>query len=93
MKSLKLNDHMVDNDTNFCDAISVDAESLESAGDFNPKHRGYIIRIFKDTSDSRFYLWATQNYKDFLEFIKKLCVCDEDVMKPDGIIYYGPPVQ
>ena len=28
-----------------------------------------------------------------MEFIKKLCACDEDVMQPDEIISYGSLVQ
>ena len=55
-KSLKLKYHPVENVTYCCDTILVDAERLESAGVFKPKHLGYIIRIFEDTSDSRFRL-------------------------------------
>ena len=28
-----------------------------------------------------------------MEFIKKICVCDEDVLQPDDIINYGYLVQ
>ena len=35
----------------------------------------YIIHIFEDNSDYRFHLWEIQKYKEFMEFIKKLCVC------------------
>ena len=38
-------------------------EHLESDGGFNTEHLGYIIRIFEDTSGSRFHLWETQKYK------------------------------
>ena len=43
---------------------------LESAGALKPEHLGYIIRIFEDTSDSRFRLWDIQKYKEVMEFIK-----------------------
>ena len=71
----------------------VNVESLESAGAFNPEHLGYIIHIFEDTSDSRFHIWATQKYKGVIDFVKKLLLCDEDVMKTDNIITYGFLVQ
>ena len=80
MKSLKLKSYPGENVTDCCAAILVDADRLESAGSFNPEHLGYITRIFKDTSDSRFCLWAIQKYKEVTEFIKKLCVCDMDVL-------------
>ena len=91
-KSLKLKDNPGDNVAD-CDAILVDAKRLESDGTFKPDHLGYIIRILEDTYDSIFRLWATQKYKEVMEFIKKLFVCGEDVMKLDDIIKYGPLVQ
>ena len=93
MKSLKLKDHPGENVKDFCNAILVDDERLESAGSFKPNHLNYIIHIFEDTSDSRFHLWATNKYKEVMEIIKKICVCDEDVMLPDNIITYGSLVQ
>ena len=63
----------------------VDAECLESAGAFKPEHLGYITRIFEDTSDSRFRLWAIQKYKEVTEFIKKLRVCDMDVLSQEDL--------
>ena len=80
MKSLKLKSYPGENVTDFCAAILVDAERLESAGALKPEHLGYIIRIFEDTSDSRFRLWAIQRYKQVTEFIKKLRVCDMDFL-------------
>ena len=74
MKSLKLKIYPGENVADFCAEILVDAERLESAGDFNPEHLGYITRIFEDTSDSRFRLWAIQKHKEVTEFIKKLLV-------------------
>ena len=64
-------------------------ERLDSDRVFNPEHLGCIIQIFKNNSDSRFRLWATHKYKEVMEFIKKLCVFDEDVMQPDDIINYS----
>ena len=64
-------------------------ESLESAGAFKPEHIGYIIHIFEDTSDSTFHIWATQKYKESMEFIKKPLLCDKDVIHTNDITTYG----
>ena len=93
MKSLKLKSYPGENVTDCCAAILVDAERLESAGAFNPEHLGYIIRIFEDTSDSRFRLWAIQKYKEVTEFIRKLRVCDMDVLSQEDLITYESLVQ
>ena len=93
MKSLKLRDHPGGDVTYCCNAILVDSERLKRDGSFKTKHLGYIIHIFEDNSDSRFYLWETQKYKEVMDFIKKLCVCDEYVMQPDDIITYGSLLQ
>ena len=71
----------------------VDAERLESAGAFKPDHLGYIIRIFEDTSDFRFRLWYIQKYKEVTEFIKKLRVCDMDVISQEDLITYESLLQ
>ena len=63
IKSLKLKIYSGENVTDCCAAILVDAERLESAGAFKPEHLGYITRIFEDTSDSRFRLWAIQKHR------------------------------
>ena len=88
IKSLKLKSYPGENVTDCCAEILVYAERLESAGDFNPEHLGYINRIFEDTSDSRFRLWPIQKYKEVTEFIKKLHVCDMDVISQEDIITY-----
>ena len=67
----------------------VNVERLESSGAFKPEQLGYIIRIFEDTSDSRFHIWATQKYKEVMEFVKKPLLCNKDVMQTDDIITYG----
>ena len=54
---------------------------------------GYITRIFEDTSDSIFWLWAIQKYKEVMEFIKKLRVCDMDVLSQEDIITYESLLQ
>ena len=64
----------------------VDSERLESADALKLDHLGYITRIFEDTSDSRSRLWSIQNYKEVTEFIKKLCVCDMDVISQEDLI-------
>ena len=58
-KNLKPKDHPVRDVADFYDAILVYVKNLESAGAFKPEHHGYSIRIFEDTSDSRFHIWAT----------------------------------
>ena len=88
-KNLKLKDHPGRNATDCYDAILVNVKSLESARAFKPNHLGYIISIFENTSDSRFHLWETQEYKEVMEFGKKILLCDEDVMQTDDIITYG----
>ena len=80
MKSIKLKSYPGTNDTDCCAEILVDAERLESAWAFKPEQLGYIIRIFEDTSDSRFRLWAIHKYKEVMDIIKKLCVCDIDII-------------
>ena len=76
MNSIKLKNNPGRDVVDCCDAILVNMERLESYGAFNPDHLGYIISIFEDTSDSRFHLWSTQNYKEVMEFVKKLLLCD-----------------
>ena len=88
MKSLKLKSYPGENNSDCCAEILVDSERLESAGDFRPEHLGYITRIFEDTSESRFRLWAIQKYKEVTEFIKKLCVWDMDVLSQEDLITY-----
>ena len=71
----------------------VDAERLESAGDFKPEHIGYTTHIFEDTYDSRFRLRAIHKYKEVTEFIKKLRVCDMDVIPQEDLTTYESLVQ
>ena len=89
MKNLKLKDHPGRDAADCYDAILVNVESLESAGAFKPEHLGYIIRIFENTSNSIFQIWATQKYKEVMEFVKKPLLCDKDVMHTNNIITYG----
>ena len=93
MKSLKLKSYPGENVTDCCAAILVGAERLESAGALKPEHLGYTVRIFEDTSDSRFRLWDIQKYKQVTEFIKKLSVCDMDVLSQEDLITYESLVQ
>ena len=71
----------------------VDAEHLESAGAFKPEHLGYITRIFENTSDSGIRMWDIQKYKEVMGFIKKLRVCDMDVLSKEDLITYESTVQ
>ena len=71
----------------------MDAERLDSDGEFKTENLEYITRIFEDTSDSRFRLWDIQKYKKVTEFIKKLCVCDMDVISKEDLITYESLVQ
>ena len=71
----------------------VDAELLESDGNFKPEHLGYITRIFEDNPDFRFRLWDIQKNMEVTEYIKKLCVCDMDVITKEELITYEYLVQ
>ena len=93
MKSIKLKIYPGENTTDCCAKILVDAERLESAGAFKPENLGYITRIFEDTSESIFCLWDIKNYKEVTEFIKKLRVCDVDVIPQEELITYESLVQ
>ena len=93
IKSLKLKSYPGENVTDCCAEILVYAERLESAGVFKPEHLRYITHIFEDTSDSRFRLCAIQKYKEVTEFIKKLRVCDMDVLSQEDLITYESLVQ
>ena len=93
MQSFKLKSYLGETVTDCCAAILVDAERLESAGSFKPEHLGYITHIFEDTSESRFFLWDIKKYKEVMEFIKKLRVCDMDVISQEDIITYESLVQ
>ena len=78
MNILKLKIYPGNNVTDFCAAILVDDERLESSGGFNPDQLGCITHIFEDNSDSRFRLWGIHKYKEVTEFTRKLFVCDMD---------------
>ena len=93
MKGLKLKTYPGDNVTDCCAAILVDDERLESAGVLNPEHLGYISCIFEYTSDSRFRLWDIQKYKEVVEFIKKIRVCEMDAISQEDTITYESLVQ
>ena len=69
INNIKLKDHTGRDAADCYDAILVNVESLESAGSFKPEHLGYIIHIFENTSNFRFHLWATQKYKEVMEFV------------------------
>ena len=88
MKSLKLKIYPGENITYCCAEILVDSERLESSGDFKTDHLRYITHIFEYTSKFRFCLWTMHKYKDVTEFIKKLRVCDMDVISQEDIITY-----
>ena len=46
MKMIKLKSYLGENVTYLCTQILVDAEHLDSAGDFNPDYLGIITHIF-----------------------------------------------
>ena len=93
MNSIKLKIYPGKNVIDCCAAILVDADCLKSDRAFKPEHLGYITRIFEDTSDSSFRLWAIQKYKEVTEFIKKLRVCDMDDISQEDLITYKSLVQ
>ena len=57
LKNLKLKTHLEENIEDFCAAILVDSERLDSGGAFNTKHLRYITCIFEDTFDYLFHIW------------------------------------
>ena len=85
-KSLKLKIYPGENVTDYCAEILVDAEHLGSDWDFKPDHIGYTTSIFEYNSESRFCLWDIQKYKEVMEFIKKLRVCDMNVISKEDLI-------
>ena len=93
MNSIKLKSYPGENITDFCAAILVDYERLESAGAFKPGHLWYITCIFDDTYDSIFHLWSIQKYKEVIEFIKKSCVYDMDIISQEDLITYDSLIQ
>ena len=86
MNSLKLKIYPGDNVKYCCAEILVDSEHLESSGAFKLDHLVYITCTFQDTSDPRFRIWSIHKYKQGAEFIKKLLLCDMDVISPEDLI-------
>ena len=93
MNSRNLKSQPGENVTDFCVAILVYSERLESDGAFNTEHLGYITRIFEDNYEFIFRLWDIQKYTEVAEFIKKLRVCDMDVISHEELITYDTLVQ
>ena len=71
----------------------LDSERLESAGTIKPENLGYITCIFEYSSDSRSRIWDIHKEKEVMEFIKKLRVCDMDVISKYELITYELLVQ
>ena len=71
----------------------VDEYRLDSSGEFNPEHLGYITFIFEDIYDSRFLLCMIRKYKEVTDFIKKLWLCDLDFIQSEELVAYGSLVQ
>ena len=92
-KSLKLKKYPGENVKDCCTTIVVDSARRDSSGAFNPNHLKYTTHIFEDASDSKFCPWDIQKYKEVTEFIKKICVCDMDVISKEDLITYKSLVQ
>ena len=74
-KNLKLKDHTGRDAADCYDAISENVESLESDGTFKPKHLGYIINIFDNTSNSRFISGLLRSTRRLWNLLRNLyCV-------------------
>ena len=93
MNCIKLKNYPGENVKYSCAEILVDDERLESAGAFSPEHLGHVTCIFKDTSYFRFRHWGIQKYKEVMDYIKKLRVCDINVISPEQLITYESLVQ
>ena len=90
MRNLKLKSYPGENVTDCCAAILVDAERLESVRAFMPDHLRYINRIFDNTCDTRCCRREIHNYKEVMEFIKKLHVYDLYFIQSEELIPYDP---
>ena len=66
--------------------ILVYCDHLEGTRAFNNGNLGYITYIFDNNYDSIFIRWGVNNYNEITEFIKKLCVCPLDIIKPQDLI-------
>ena len=74
MNNIKLKDLLGRYAADFYNAILVNVDILEIAGAFKLEYLGYIIRIFEDTYDYIFRLWATQKYKEVMDFVKEVFI-------------------
>ena len=86
--SLKLNRYTGENFAYWFDTILVGDDIIESVGAFKSDQLSYITWIIEDTYDYMFYLWEIKKYMEVTEFIKKLRMCDKDVMQPKSLITY-----
>ena len=93
MKGIKLKSYPGQNVTDCCAEILVDDEHLESAWAFNPDHLVYITCIFESAYNPILRLWYIQKYKEVAQFIKKLRLCDMDVISQEYLITYEYLVQ
>ena len=93
MKSTKLKSHPGENVTYLCTEILVDVECLGNSGSLKPEHLEYTNQIFEDNYDSRLRPWKIQKYKEDMEFIKKLLVCDMYIISPEYLKTYSTLLQ
>ena len=85
---IKLKSDPRDNIGYFYAEILVDVDIIHISISFRTNYLGYIAHIFDDTYDYIFSILDIKNDKDFMNFIKKIHVCDVDVLKPEYIITY-----
>ena len=93
MESLKPKSYPWENVTALSAEITVGYRRLESARAFMPDHLGYISRIFDNTSDTRCCRREIHNYKEVMEFIKKLHVYDLYFIQSEELIPYDSLLQ
>ena len=79
LKAIKLTDFPGENVQQCCTKILELSERLDSAGAFEANLICKIVRIFEQTSDKHFELWAMSKYKDCADFVKGLQVSGQDM--------------
>ena len=79
LKAIKLTDFPGENVQQCCTKILELCERLDSAGAFEANLLCKIVRIFEQTSDKRFELWAMSKYKECADFVKGLQVSGQDM--------------
>ena len=93
LKNIKIRRYLEDNLEDLRNTILLYSKYLENDRQFKPVHLGFTTNIFETTSNYRFCFWYIQRHTEVSKVIKKLHVCDEDIIQPEEIIIYESLVQ